>query len=43
MRVAQYKLPKVAADAEDASLVLYYFGQGQVEPLLQMSNDGWTR
>lgn len=29
MRVAQYKLPKVAADAEDASLVLYYFGQGQ--------------
>jgi hypothetical protein len=29
MRVAQYKLPKVETDAEDASLVLYYFGQGQ--------------
>jgi len=29
MRVAQYKLPKVAGDAEDASLVVYYFGQSQ--------------
>jgi hypothetical protein len=29
MRVAQYKLPKVAGDTEDATLVLYYFGQGQ--------------
>ena len=29
MRVAQYRLPKVAPDTEDASLVLYYFGQGQ--------------
>ena len=29
MRVAQYKLPKAAGDAEDASLVLYYFGQCQ--------------
>ena len=29
MRVAQYKLPKTAGDAEDASLVVYYFGQGQ--------------
>jgi hypothetical protein len=29
MRVAQYKLPKAPADAEDASLVLYYFGQGK--------------
>ena len=29
MRTAQYKLPKAAGDAEDASLVLYYFGQGQ--------------
>ena len=29
MRVAQYKLPKTAADTEDASLVLYYFGPGQ--------------
>ena len=29
MRVAQYRLPKVAGDTEDASIVLYYFGQGQ--------------
>jgi hypothetical protein len=29
MRVAQYRLPKAPGDAEDASLVLYYFGQGQ--------------
>lgn len=29
MRIAQYKLPKAAGDTEDASLVLYYFGQGQ--------------
>ena len=29
MRVAQYRLPKLAGDTEDASLVLYYFGQGQ--------------
>jgi hypothetical protein len=29
MRVAQYRLPRAAGDAEDASLVLYYFGQGQ--------------
>jgi hypothetical protein len=29
MRVAQYKLPKDSGDADDASLVLYYFGQGQ--------------
>jgi hypothetical protein len=29
MRVAQYKLPKVAGDEDDASLVIYYFGQGQ--------------
>ena len=29
MRVAQYKLPHAEGDAEDASLVLYYFGQGQ--------------
>lgn len=27
MRLAQYKLPKETSDAEDASLVLYYFGQ----------------
>jgi hypothetical protein len=29
MRVAQYRLPKAVGDAEDASVVLYYFGQGQ--------------
>jgi hypothetical protein len=29
MRVAQYRLPKASPDTEDASLVLYYFGQGQ--------------
>jgi len=29
MRVAQYKLPKVVGDEDDASLVIYYFGQGQ--------------
>jgi hypothetical protein len=29
MRVAQYRLPKAAGDTEDASLVLYYFGQSQ--------------
>jgi hypothetical protein len=29
MRVAQYKLPKTAGDSDDASLVVYYFGQGQ--------------
>jgi len=29
MRVAQYKLPKAAADTDDASLVVYYFGHGQ--------------
>ena len=29
MRVAQYKLPKADGDAEDATLVLYYFGAAQ--------------
>ncbi len=29
MRVAQYRLPKVEGDTEDASLVLYYFGPAQ--------------
>lgn len=29
MRVAQYRLPKVAPDTEDGSVVLYYFGAGQ--------------
>src|SRR5262249_23892302 len=29
MRVAQYKLPKVEGDKDDASLVLYFFGATQ--------------
>ncbi|HKY04178.1 MAG TPA: hypothetical protein VJQ56_04785, partial [Blastocatellia bacterium] len=29
MRVAQFRLPKAEGDQEDASLVLFYFGQGQ--------------
>jgi hypothetical protein len=29
MRVAQYRLPHADGDSEDASLILYYFGQGQ--------------
>jgi len=29
MRIAQYRLPRAAIDTEDASLVLYYFGQNQ--------------
>lgn len=29
MRVAQYKLPKAEGDAEDASVVLYFFGATQ--------------
>jgi hypothetical protein len=29
MRAAQYKLPKLEGDPEDASLVLYFFGAGQ--------------
>ena len=29
MRVAQYRLPRAGGDAEDASLIVYYFGQGQ--------------
>jgi hypothetical protein len=29
MRVAQYKLPKVAGDKDDGSLVVYYFGATQ--------------
>src|SRR5881396_600245 len=29
MRVSQYKLPAADGDSEAASLVVYYFGQGQ--------------
>jgi hypothetical protein len=38
MRVAQYKLPKFASDAEDAELVIYHFGAvggGSVEANLE--------
>ena len=29
MRAAQYRLPKADGDPEDASLIVFYFGQGQ--------------
>jgi hypothetical protein len=29
MRVGQFKLPKAEGDTEDATVVVYYFGQGQ--------------
>lgn len=29
MRAAQYRLPKAEGDPEDASLIVFYFGQGQ--------------
>lgn len=29
MRVAQYRLPRAEGDAEDAELIIFYFGQGQ--------------
>jgi hypothetical protein len=40
MRAAQYKLPKAEGDAEDASLVLYYFGPSQGGPP-QANIDRW--
>ena len=40
MRVAQYKLPKVEGDPEDASLVLYYFGASQ-GGAVQANIDRW--
>lgn len=40
MRVAQYKLPKVEGDSEDASLVLYYFGASQ-GGAVQANIDRW--
>lgn len=40
MRVAQYKLPKADGDAEDGSLVLYYFGAAQGGPV-QANIDRW--
>lgn len=41
MRVAQYKLPKESGDPEDASLVVYYFGQNQGGGT-QANVDRWT-
>ena len=40
MRVAQYKLPKVEGDPEDASLVIYYFGATQ-GGAVQANIDRW--
>jgi hypothetical protein len=40
MRVAQYKLPKVEGDPEDALLVLYYFGASQ-GGAVQANIDRW--
>ena len=40
MRVAQYKLPKTAGDAEDASLVVYFFGGSGGS--IQANLDRWT-
>jgi len=41
MRVAQYKLPKVQGDGEDAILVVYYFGAGQGGSV-QANIERWT-
>jgi hypothetical protein len=41
MRVGQYKLKRVDGDTEDASLVLYYFGQGQGGSV-QANIDRWV-
>src|SRR5262245_24129278 len=40
MRVAQYTLPHVEDDTEDASLVVYYFGNGGGG--VQANLDRWT-
>lgn len=41
MRVAQYKLPRIEGDTEDASLVVYYFGVGQGGSV-EMNLERWT-
>lgn len=41
MRQAQYKLPKVEGDSEDAELVLYFFGSGQ-GGTVQANIDRWV-
>ena len=40
MRVAEFTLPKVAGDAEDAALAIYYFGTGQ-GGTVQANLDRW--
>lgn len=40
MRVAEYRLPKVEADSDDGSLVLYFFGANQGGSL-QANLDRW--
>lgn len=40
MRKAQFRLPKVEGDGEDASMVVYYFGAGQ-GGTVQMNIDRW--
>jgi len=40
MRVAEFALPKAAGDAEDASLVVYFFGAGQ-GGTVQANLDRW--
>ena len=42
MRVAQYKLPKAEGDADDALLVVYYFGPGQ-GGTAQANIDRWIK
>ena len=41
MRVAQYSLPRSEGDAEDGSLVIYYFGPGQGGSV-QANLDRWV-
>ena len=42
MRMAQYKLPKAEGDADDALLVVYYFGPGQ-GGAAQANIDRWIK
>jgi hypothetical protein len=41
MRIGQYRLPHADGDADDAALVLYYFGQGQGGSV-QANIDRWV-
>ena len=40
MRVAEYTLPKTGADAEDAAVIVYFFGSGQ-GGTVQANLDRW--